>query len=330
MIELAKHIEILLLKHNCVIVPHLGGFIAQDMPARYVAEENIFLPPHRTVGFNPQLTLNDGLLVQSYMQAYGTNYTETVKMIDQSVANLKEELQQKGEFEFNGIGTITLGVDGLYYFKPNEAGIISPNLYGLDAVPVKVVSEKERKETMVEKKAAQTKVGHNPKTYTFSINRELVNYVAAAAITIFFYFLWATPATQNHSLSKTQASILFPHSIEQIKSEATEFMEVEKDSCEATVAAQTASDDVLNEPAPVVENSNHFTIVLVSCVPMKNAKAYVEKLKEKGLTNVSILEKNHIVRVVYNSYPSEKEAYSDLNHLRKNYNEFNEAWIYEN
>ena len=55
MIELAQHIEVLLLENDCVIVPGLGGFVAHYTPAMRVAEENVFLPPTRIIGFNPQL-----------------------------------------------------------------------------------------------------------------------------------------------------------------------------------------------------------------------------------------------------------------------------------
>ena len=44
MIELAQHIEALLLENDCVIVPGLGGFVAHYTPAMRVAEENTFLP----------------------------------------------------------------------------------------------------------------------------------------------------------------------------------------------------------------------------------------------------------------------------------------------
>lgn len=43
MIELAQHIEVLLLENDCVIVPGLGGFVAHYTPAMRVAEENVFL-----------------------------------------------------------------------------------------------------------------------------------------------------------------------------------------------------------------------------------------------------------------------------------------------
>lgn len=105
MIELARHIEILLLENDCVIIPDFGGFIAHYQPARYIKEENLYLPPVRTIGFNPQLTINDGLLVQSYMQAHHTDFPDATRMIEEEVAGLKEQLYQNGCAEMHGIGS---------------------------------------------------------------------------------------------------------------------------------------------------------------------------------------------------------------------------------
>ena len=60
MIELSKHIEVLLLENDCVIVPGLGGFIAHKRQAAYSIQKGEFMPPLRTIGFNPQLIMNDG------------------------------------------------------------------------------------------------------------------------------------------------------------------------------------------------------------------------------------------------------------------------------
>lgn len=42
MIELAKHIEVLLLENDCVIVPGLGGFIAHNRPATWRTDSGEF------------------------------------------------------------------------------------------------------------------------------------------------------------------------------------------------------------------------------------------------------------------------------------------------
>ena len=70
MIELSKHIEVLLLENDCVIVPGLGGFIAHKRQAAYSIQKGEFMPPLRTIGFNPQLIMNDGLSPLSERRNY--------------------------------------------------------------------------------------------------------------------------------------------------------------------------------------------------------------------------------------------------------------------
>lgn len=136
MIELARHIEILLLENDCVIIPDFGGFIAHYQPARYIKEENLYLPPVRTIGFNPQLTINDGLLVQSYMQAHHTDFPDATRMIEEEVAGLKEQLYQNGCTEMHGIGVLHYNIHSTYEFHPNEDGALSPTLYGLSSFSI--------------------------------------------------------------------------------------------------------------------------------------------------------------------------------------------------
>ena len=46
--NLFKHIEYLLLRNDCVIVPGFGAFIATNLPARIDYEkERFYLPPAR-------------------------------------------------------------------------------------------------------------------------------------------------------------------------------------------------------------------------------------------------------------------------------------------
>ena len=137
MIELERHIEILLLSNDCVIVPGLGGFMTHHVEARYDERDNMFLPPLRTLGFNPQLNINDSLLAQSYIEAYDISYPEALQRIDDEVNELRQHLQNEGSYDLNDIGTLTLNDDGNYVFTPCEAGILTPALYGLSSFEMK-------------------------------------------------------------------------------------------------------------------------------------------------------------------------------------------------
>lgn len=105
--------------------------MAHHIDSRYEEDENIFLPPLRTLGFNPQLKINDSLLAQSYVEAYDISYPEALRRIEDEVNEMTQHINNKGSYELIGIGTLSKNSDGNYIFAPCEAGILTPSLYAL-------------------------------------------------------------------------------------------------------------------------------------------------------------------------------------------------------
>ena len=136
MIEMDRHIEILLLNNDCVIVPGYGGFMAHHVDARRDETDGSILPPMRTIGFNQKLTLNDSLLAQSYVEAYDISYPDAMRRIEDEVRELRQRIDIDGQYEFRDLGVINLNKDGHYEFTPCPAGILTPELYGLSPVDI--------------------------------------------------------------------------------------------------------------------------------------------------------------------------------------------------
>ena len=133
MIELAQHIEALLLENDCVIVPGFGGFVTHYASAMRIKEDNLFLPPTRTIGFNSQLKLNDGVLVQSYMSVHDTSFSDATRMVEKEVASLIQLLHEDGKADLENIGEIHYNIHGNYEFVSYDHKITTPFLYGLDS-----------------------------------------------------------------------------------------------------------------------------------------------------------------------------------------------------
>lgn len=191
MIELSRHIEMLLLENDCVVVPDFGGFIAHYQPARYVEEEGIFLPPLRTVGFNPQLTMNDGMLTQSYMQAYHTDFPDAVRKIAAKVEEIHEKLYNEGRITLPGVGDLYYNIRGEYEFHPQEGGILSPSLYGLDSLKMPLLAEMEEEavSTIVVEEELTICLPVQPKKEIRLNPHWLSNAVAVAVAAVLFFFL---------------------------------------------------------------------------------------------------------------------------------------------
>ena len=89
-------------------------------PATHVKEENLFLPPTRTIGFNPQLKLNDGVLVQSYMAVYDTSFADASRIVEKEVNEFISLLHEEGKAHLENIGEIHYNIYGNYEFIPYD------------------------------------------------------------------------------------------------------------------------------------------------------------------------------------------------------------------
>lgn len=358
MIELDRHIEILLLDYECVIVPGLGGFMTHHIEARYDEGDQLFLPPLRTLGFNPQLKLNDSLLAQSYVEAYDISYPEAVQRIEAEVNELKQHIQNEGSYELNDIGVLLLNEDGNYQFEPCEAGVLTPELYGLGSFEMQPFSEgtraKSQDSSSASGKASPAEMGTANATdkaqqeYGKKTTNEeeqnvikikvawLRNAVAVAAAIIAFFAI--TPPISNSNrqglpTGSLQGSIV-PSIVQPSLSISAE--PKEEEVVESTTAEKEASPTVTeseDEATTEVEvkpsvDEKPFCIVLASRVTRRNAEAFVDELHSEGYEEATVYVANDIVRVVYGCYASEADAYLALRNVRSN-KQFEQAWVYK-
>ncbi len=221
MIELAQHIEALLLENDCVIVPGLGGFVAHYAPATRVEEENIFLPPTRIIGFNPQLKMNDGLLVQSYMSVYGTNFSDATKIVEREVDELIAALHEEGKVDLPNVGEVRYTIYNTFDFAPYDNKITTPYLYGLDAFEMQELSALEK--TKAEKDTFSLVPATTPKekrTFAVRFNRAYLTNVAAVAAVIILSFFFSTPIENTEVIEENYATLLPDELFEKIEKQS--------------------------------------------------------------------------------------------------------------
>lgn len=346
-IELERHIEILLLSNDCVIVPELGGFMAHHVDARYCDSDNLFLPPLRTLGFNPQLRLNDHLLVQSYIETYDISYPEALRRIEEEVNELKQYIEAYGEYELNGIGVLRLNDEGHYEFEPCEAGILTPEYYGLStfemiplsqqaqlksikAEEIKLETAQPADTTDDEQKETAAITSLNDDNDTIIIRMSWIRNVVAVAIAVVAFFMMGTPISNNNTdLLVQQSSIIPTMTITENEPANTESL---VNNALTTKAAQVAPVAETSSPETFAEESikETFTIVLVSQTPLKHANEFIERMSKSGFDqHISIREMkgSSKVRVIYHSFSSQEEAQDSLRVLRKQHAAFKEAWV---
>lgn len=364
MIELARHIEVLLLDNDCVIVPGFGGFVSHRVPSRRVEEENLFLPPYRTIGFNPSMKLNDGLLVQSYMVAYDASYPEAVRLVESKVNYLENILQSEGEYELHGIGTLRQNIQGNYTFQPQEAGILSPDFYGMSSfemLTLEEIAKKESEEKTAREAAIAAAKKKEPVLEPSFINetekvidmrarkRERYINLVAACIALLFVVLLALPFTNigktGSEMKRQSMSETVTEDCRSLINKIFDAIRVDSSTPKATGVKTTVSETKAIKKAPAkpavkkedtlavkVETQpaapEHFyTLVLASQVSKKNAQMFIERLSKREDIQAEILE-GKFVSVIYSHFKTQGEAYQALNDL-KHIPEFKQAWVKE-
>ena len=351
MIELERHIEILLLSNDCVIVPDLGGFMAHHVSARYDEDDEMFLPPLRTLGFNPQLKINDSLLAQSYVEAYDISYPEALQRIEDEVNELKMHLATEGSYELNDIGLLSMNEEGNYQFTPCEAGILSPTLYGLGAFEMKPLKAVAAQPVPVETEVEATQEEEEePTAKIFGIDQPedeqeedeeedvvkikfswIRNTVAVAAI-LLALFLLTLPTGKTDMMTRTisniNSNILFGMMSKDTNTSKIDIKknDIEKVPVKVDTILKKDTAQMVKQPDSLATKKG-YCIVLASYVSKQNAQMFIDMLKQKGLDSVEIYMHKDVRRVIYGNYQTQNEAYLALQSIHK-HKELGEAWVY--
>ena len=368
MMKLDKHIEILLLEHDCVIIPGFGGFIANHAPARLGEKgEGIFLPPYRTICFNQNLQINDGLLIQSYMQAFDASYPDAYKQLASDVEDLVQVLDETGEYHLNGIGVIHKGIGKNITFSPIDSGLLTPSLYGLYSFEIEnlAIVEKQREiqrslqNTNVlpiqsERSLKPTKANiaevnsqanaSEDKSLIIRLNRRWVDVAIAAAASVLLFFLFSYPNmlkqnesdicvagslyVNNENKSKIE-TIVTENAQEKFNISTGANSNVTKSSNETNSVSiqQPTSDATAEATNPDITADKKFVIVLASYVSRTNSEEYINKLKKEGFDQGRYIRIGKISRIIYSEFSTESEATETLLSLRKQSKDFKEAWV---
>ncbi len=302
--------------------------------------------------------MNDSLLAQSYVEAYDISYPEAIDRLANEVAEIRQCLENEGKYELNNIGTLYLNENGSYSFEPCEAGILTPDFYGLGGVemsplnalePVTVTVEttsgiempaRQEKVAKEEKVAVTQMMGNSNSVFDVRDDEETDNHaefilikkswlrnLAAACIAIIAFFAISTPLrTPNVQSSKIDTGMLtriMPKELVQDKSK--EKLQLVQENQQALKLTAESNNDT-EEKAELKNAKPYYSIVLASRVTKRNAASYVESLQAKGLKDCKVVITASNVKVVYGTYDTEADAYKALNGLRHN-EVFSDGWI---
>ncbi len=124
----------LLLRHNCVIVPSFGGFVAKQVSAKIDYASGRMTPPSKSLLFNKQLINNDGLLINEFSQANELSFNQASKEVSAKVSLWREALKSGQRIELDRVGYLYNDAENNLCFEQDRFFNLLLESYGLGKV----------------------------------------------------------------------------------------------------------------------------------------------------------------------------------------------------
>lgn len=320
-----KYISKLLYDHDCVIVPELGGFIANYSPARIHPVRHTFTPPARTLAFNAILRNNDGLLANAIKSGMEISYAEAVELLHNEVAEMLEKIGKGEKISLAQIGTLSNDRENNIQFIPSQGTNYNSDSYGLTnftspAIKREALHEKISRRLMPQQAVRSSR--RLPATLKW----------AAVFLPLISIGLWSAFNPEKiNSLYSNYASFL-PSSEKSVsvsgKHEASQkpLTKVIEKLPEQTTAEVIETPVAEEKPVVVTTEADIYFIIAGAFSVEENAQKLSEELRLKGYDSfIAGQNRRGLYRVTLEGFSDKELALQKISEFRKG--EFPGAWL---
>lgn len=291
---IASYISDLLYRHQCVIVPSFGAFVASTVSAKVEENTHTFFPPQKTIIFNTSIKNNDGLLANYIASVEKCTFEEANEKIKQQVVIWKQTLQQSANIQLPKIGIITKNTttSTLCFEAEKETNFLTSS-FGLASIPSspikRIVDTTEKTEPVI------ATVVKKEKKYAF------LKYAAAIAIAT---TIGLSIYNINHNKKVAKEALLVHKNVQQ---------QVDKKIQEATFFIDVPAKEVV---LPVAKEKLPYHLVAGAFRSEKNANKKLLELKKQGYKATKLPQnKYQLFPVAYGSYKTLEEAKADRKNI---------------
>ena len=359
--QTGKYISELLLEHDCVVVPGLGGFVANYAPAQINASRHIIFPPCKKIIFNRKLKNNDGLLAEYISAVEQKTFSEATAFLNNFAENVIQRLEKGETILIESVGKLVMGAEKNISFEPDTNTNLLVSSFGLDsiqALPVNREENKIKENVFVNREAKPV----DRKT----VLRKIVPYVAVPLLVLLLWLPFATGVIKEDKINFSRINPFYnapapvyspaqlyepftpPAHYASLFDYEAEGKTVKYSFTENTVADSVSSGVVvrLGSLAPALSVGEGAETLIKNDASVKlsmtNEKKYhiiggafkyndlaellVADLRKKGFNAYLLDEPNEVLqKVSYEGFFTKKEALQKLSEIQ---NENPDAWVY--
>lgn len=321
------YISDLLYRHDCVIIPGLGGIITNYRSAQIHPVSHTLRPPSKSIRFNVNLQEDDGLLANYVSSCESISFASAQIKIERFVSSIQNDLQHKKEARLPKIGVLSVDINGIISFEPDLKVNYLPDAFGLEAIQSPAILRKSKGIDLSKQIYQGAKSIEARKTsFNWKVAAVLIPLIGLSTYVSFqqeaISDKFANYAYLNPFKEKP-AAVYVPRTME-IKEKRIELKETKITTTPKTVLETVKANTEVKAkktiPAPSVKTtivSKSFHLV-AGCFSSKlNANNLVAKLKKEGFeASVIGQNENGLFRVAFQSCVSRELAVSEMKKLK--------------
>lgn len=137
---LSKMVKELILDDDRVVLPGLGCFVAEVVPATFSDKGYTINPPYRRLYFRARPDEGD-VLIEFYAKSNNIEYDMAEKIVKDFLVELKSILHLKKTVVFPGLGRLRATKENNLFFVADEDLDIYPAGFGLESISLKTHQE---------------------------------------------------------------------------------------------------------------------------------------------------------------------------------------------
>ncbi|WP_240642059.1 HU domain-containing protein [Nonlabens xiamenensis] len=315
--QVGSYISELLYRHECVVIPGYGALLSRRVPAQHFASSHTIYPPKKGLGFNAQITQNDGLLANHIASVKNIGFDQAVQEIRDYVRFLDQEIEEHGSVTIHKVGRFTRNNEQALQFTPMYLVNYLPEAFGLSLHETYAIDRLPSSQTQ---------------TATAIENDVLEQQADSPVVTL------ETPATRSSAWIRVAAvgavllgiGYLGVNSYQ--KQQLDQQVAVEKMAQEQLQSRIQESSFLINTPLPSVEIEvspliKNYHIVAGAFRDPANADKRVRQLQRQGYDARRIgVNRYGLHNVAFSSFVERHDAINELNKLRQL--GFSQAWLF--
>lgn len=133
---LSRMVKELILERDKVVLPGLGTFVAEVVPASFSDNGYTINPPYRKLYFRSRLE-DDSSLVKLYSTSNNIGEDLAENILTDFLQELRQVLKEKKLVVFPGLGRLRATKENNFFFVPDEDLDIYPEGFGLQPISMK-------------------------------------------------------------------------------------------------------------------------------------------------------------------------------------------------